>query len=264
MTRVFRLAALFGLSALLAVLVSFWAGPGVATANYGSGVTCSVPPPYPNTCWSELRDRENRTVYGIWAQFNDQYISVGDSTHTNNSLWLTASDGTLLELGVCAGPAGSTCQACRGCTYDQFVAINGAIVWNRSVASDGSRNTYYIMSSGWDGHGYPWHFYIDQGSGPVKVYELDLSLRMGNSNSALTGGEFAAATQYGITANDSTGGFSNLVHLEYTDTSWHLWTSYDTGPFGIWQPCYSLGWTPPNCMNGQIPQQSVWNWNIPG
>ena len=264
---------LLELSGLLAVSVP-------VEASYGYGVQCySLLGAY---CYSQMWDSENRSIYGVWDQFRDYQITNYDGWHINNTLWLQApctsgsggdsqcgvgTTGSLviLEIGVCNGPGApsNTCPVnVPSGEYSQYVAVGGQIVWDRLVPMDSSQHTYAIMSSGWNGSCYPWQFYID-GQRPSVYNYCDTASRTANSNNnAATGGEFQNGNPgYGITALDSTGGFSNYVQLQYTDGSWHAWTNYYTY---IIQPCYSSGWTPPNCMNGANASQSVWNWNIPG
>lgn len=250
------------LGSLILALVPILMSIVPASAGYGtSGVNCDV---VNAACYSQMWDAENRTVYGVWMQSTDVTLDAGDGLHVNNTIWLTTSDNVVLEIGSCESryTSGTCIDGTHPGQYYHYVAVNGRIDWQSQPILSQTQHTYSIMSSGWNGTAYPWHFYLD---GILVDTYYDKNTRSTNANgNVATGGEFESATSLGITGNDITGGWSDYVQLEYTDTSWHAWTSWTTGAFGIWEPCGSNGWSPPNCMNGTSPSQSVWNWNIPG
>lgn len=252
-----RIALRFLVSALAALTLAVI--PLSAGASY-------VPCPY-NDCHDVLFDTESRSIYGIWGQWSSVALNYGDARHVNNTLWIHVPDGSqpngydLLEMGLCNGGPSDLCWGATPGYAALYVAINAGsnppdFHWIRWVALDGSTHKYAIMSSIWDGHGYPWQFYYDDGQGMRLVYSQDFPSQTASSNTAQVGGELQVNVSYGLDSTQSAGTFSDFVQLEYTDTSWHAWTSYN---YHTDDPCGS--YPPGQCFNAQIPSQSVWNWN---
>jgi hypothetical protein len=198
---------------------------------------------YPH-CYSVLLGSDIQLISGIWMQTQNVSIHAGNSIHTNNTIWMHVSDGTndLIEMGQNGILFAGTNY------YEYYAAVNGAIVWFAYTSADDSTHKFYMMSNGTT----TWTFYFD-GQGE---YSQNFGIKYGSASYVETGGEIYLSSPNNLDSTIYTSTFSNYVQeLDYSGGNYHPWGSYS---WHIDQPC-SVGVT--NCMNGQIPSTSVWNWN---